>query len=115
MNTVTIKTSVGDWELFKPKAGVRNRALQKCELPGGQLKLVSFLMELLPKCIGRRPDTFDKDVPIEQQLDGLSLEDYDLLMEGMNLLVDKGLSEEKKTQSENIVNTETGQKVAEIN
>ena len=37
---VKVQTSVGEWELNKPKAGTRNRALIKAETSSGELKLI---------------------------------------------------------------------------
>ena len=84
---IDVKTSVGTWEVVKPKAGVRNSALDRAETEAGFKKMV-FLTTILPKCISSRPDSFDKDVPIEQQLNDLEIEDYDLLVNALGKLLE---------------------------
>ena len=103
-NIVDVETSVGTWQIAKPKAGVRNRAMAKAETTNGQFKKTVLFQELLPKCINKRPESFDDTVPIVQVLDGLEIEDWDLLFEALwELLFGKdaeeteGASEEKKT------------------
>ena len=95
MNKIEVKTSVGDWLVVRPKAGVRNGALDKAETENGFKKMV-FLTSILPKCIASRPDSFDKDVPIEQVLNDLEIEDYDALITGLGKLLDPGTEEEKQ-------------------
>lgn len=85
---IDVKTSVGTWGVVKPKAGVRNRALEKAETDTGFKRMI-LLTEMLPKCISSRPDSFDMDVPIEQVLNGLEIEDYDLLIEGLGILLEQ--------------------------
>lgn len=87
MEKVEVETSVGTWTIIKPKAGVRNRALAKAETSDGNFKRVFFLSELLPKCVNKRPENFDPDVPIEQVLDDLSMEDYDCLSDALTKLI----------------------------
>ena len=84
---IEVKTSVGTWEVVKPKAGVRNSALDRAETEVGFKKMV-FLTSILPRCIASRPDSFDKDVPIEQQLNDLEVEDYDLLVNALGKLLE---------------------------
>lgn len=84
---IEVKTSVGTWEVSKPKAGVRNMALEKAETDTGFKKMV-LLTVMLPRCIASRPDSFDKDVPIEQVLNELEIEDYDALINGLGILLD---------------------------
>jgi hypothetical protein len=86
---IEIETSVGNWVLVRPKAGTRNRALEKAESPGGGVRTLIFLRELLPRCINRRPENFDQDVPIEQVLDDLEIFDYDKLLGGMSKLLNQ--------------------------
>lgn len=99
--TIEVKTSEGTWIIAKPKAGVRNRALAKSETDSGGFKKTTLFMELLPKCIRKRPDEVDPDIRIEHILDGLEIEDYDKLFEALFKLINpeisKELEEEKKT------------------
>jgi hypothetical protein len=96
---IELKTSVGDWEITKPKAGVRNGALDRAETDTGFKRMV-FLTTILPKCISRRPDNFDKDVPMEQVLNDLEIEDYDILIDGLGKLLDPA-SYEKQQEIKN--------------
>jgi len=84
---VIVKTSLGDFELIKPKAGVRNRALAKAETDSGGIKQTVLMMELLPKCVNKRPEGIDQQVPIEQILDSLDIEDYDNLFVQLSKLI----------------------------
>ena len=86
-NTIEVQTSIGTFELIKPKAGVRNRAMIKAETDSGGIKRVVFMTELLPNVINKRPEGVDKDTRIEHLLDSLEIEDYDLLVEGADKLV----------------------------
>ena len=97
-NQIEIETSVGKWVIVRPKAGTRNRALEKAESPGGGIRTLIFLRELLPRCINRRPENFDQDVPIEQVLDDLETFDYDKLLGGMSKLLNQNqdTGDEKK-------------------
>ena len=99
MTTTEVKTSIGTFELKKPNAGARNKALIKAETDSGKMKQSIFFMEILPKCIIRRPENCDKDVPIEQILDSMEMEDYDLLVDGMGEIIDGANKdvEQKKT------------------
>lgn len=102
-NKVDVTTSIGVFELIKPKAGVRNRAMIKAETDSGAIKRVVFMTELLPKIVNKRPEGCDDSVPVYQLLDSLELEDYDLLIEGADKLMADEESEkekgEKKTTS----------------
>lgn len=100
MEKIEVNTSVGVFEMIKPKAGIRNRAMLKAETESGAIKRVKFMTELIPKMINRRPESCDKDVPIEHLLDSLSIEDYDKLVEGVDGLLEdeKDLDKEKKNQ-----------------
>jgi hypothetical protein len=88
MNTTKVDTSIGVFEIFKPKAGVRNRALAKAETDSGGMKQTVLMMELLPKCIHKRPESCDADVPIDQILDSLEIEDYDKMFISLSKLID---------------------------
>jgi hypothetical protein len=68
----------------------------KAETDSGNIKRVVFMTELLPKIINKRPEACDKDVPIEQLLDSMSIDDYDALVSGVDSLMDKELDTEKK-------------------
>lgn len=97
-NTKIVKTSVGEFEIRKPKAGIRNKALIAAELSNGNTSRMRFLTNLMPKCIVKRPENFDKDVPIEQVLDNLDFEDYDLLVDAIEDFPKNQDLDKKKTQ-----------------
>ena len=98
-NTIEVKTELGIFELVKPKAGVRNRAIVKAETDQGILKQSVLMMELMPKCVNKRPEGIDQDVPIDQVLDGLEIEDYDKLVIALTSLIGvEPIDEEKKTR-----------------
>ena len=101
LDKLEVNTSVGVFELIKPKAGPRNRAMIKAESDSGHIRRVVFMTELLPKVISKRPENIDGDVPIEQVLDGLEIEDYDLLVEAADKLATVEKDEEKKVTSGN--------------
>lgn len=82
-----VRTPCGSWTVVKPKAGVRNNALERAETENGFKRMI-LLTAMLPKCIGSRPDSFDKDVPIEQVLNDLEIEDYDPLIDALGNLLD---------------------------
>lgn len=88
-NIKKIETSVGVFEIKKPKAGVRNRAMAAAETDSGNIRTTTLMMELLPKCINSRPESFDKDVKIDHVLDDLEIEDYDLLVTGLGSLLEE--------------------------
>ena len=95
----TVMTSIGEFTLVKPKAGPRNRAMIKAEQGDGFKKMI-LVTELLPTCISKMPENLNTGVPKEQILDGMDVDDYDLLsatmMELMTSSADKELSEEEK-------------------
>jgi len=97
-NTIDVVTSIGTWTIVKPKAGVRNRALAKAETESGGFKKTTMFMELLPKCVRKRPEDIDQTVPIEHILDDLSIEDYDTLFEGLYGLINPELAKEDEDQ-----------------
>jgi hypothetical protein len=94
-----VNTSIGVFELVKPKAGVRNRALAAAETDAGQIKRATMMIDLLPRCVDKRPAGIDQDTPIEHVLDSLEIEDYDKLVEALGNLIGEVEPEEKKTQS----------------
>ena len=98
-NEIIVETSVGKFGLIKPKAGKRNRAVIMAESSTGIIKQATLIVELLPKCINSRPESFDKDVIIEHVLDDLEIEDYDLLAEALTTMLSETpvKKEEKKT------------------
>ena len=105
MKTKEVSTILGVWTLKRPKAGARNRALERAETATG-VKQTTFYTTLLPMCILKRPADVDDTVPIEQLLNDLELEDYDALVKGLQeLLADESepteQSEEKKKSSKN--------------
>jgi len=79
-----VQTSIGEFKLKKPNAGVRNRCLIMAEEAATEGKLFSmtvFMFEFIPFCIAKRPEVIDQDTPIKQILDSLSQEDYNLIFE----------------------------------
>ncbi len=85
-----VKISTGMVHLIKPKAGARNKALIEGEFPspnspaGSYLKWSVVWINLLPSAIDNTKSSGLNDVvPISQQLDNLSQEDYDLLQTGL--------------------------------
>ncbi len=101
-NTKEVQTSIGVFELIKPKAGVRNRAVAAAETDNGTIKQTTLMMELMPKCINRRPEGVDQDTPIEHILDGLEIEDYDKLFLALADIIQLDTtSQEKKEKSTN--------------
>lgn len=99
--TKEVKTSVGVWVLKKPKAGVRNKAMKMAESDSGVFKKTVLMGELLPACVQQRPDGYDKDVPINQQLDDLEIEDYDLLVVELTKLITSPIDEVAKVDEAN--------------
>ena len=98
-DTKIVTTEIGDFEVLKPKAGVRNRAIAKAETDSGAIRQSMLMMELVPKCINKRPEGCDPDVPIEQILDSLEIEDYDKLFLALSSLIGRNEdSEQKKTK-----------------
>lgn len=95
-----IETALGVFELVKPKAGVRNRALAAAESDTGKVKFASMMMCLLPNCISKRPAGVDEDVPIGQILDSLEIEDYDLLVAGLSKLLNSHEKPSQKAEEE---------------
>lgn len=98
-NTIKVSTSIGEFTLAKPKAGVRNRAMVEAESNMGVIKETKLIFLLLPKCVQSRPENVDDTVPIDQLLDDLSTEDYDALATGLGKLMAPPEKEEaeKKT------------------
>lgn len=98
-NTIEVETSLGTFVLIKPKAGVRNRAIAKAETDNGSIKQTVLMMELMPRCVHKRPADVDQDVPIEQILDSLEIEDYDKLFIALSEMIGNDpMAEEKKTK-----------------
>jgi len=97
--TIEVKTEIGTFELIKPKAGVRNRAIIKAETDDGNIKQSVLMTELMPKCINKRPEGIDDTVPIEQILDDLEIEDYDNLFVALSELIgNEVITDQKKTR-----------------
>jgi len=97
-----VETSLGTFTLRKPKAVKRQEALLTAEKDAGEgkeLSIVSFMNNILPKCIVGRPESVDKDVPITDLLAEMEDDDYDALMSVALSLVDfkfKGLKKKMK-------------------
>ncbi len=81
--TVTIYTSLGPFTLRKPKAGVRNRCMIAAETDSGAFRRTTFLFMMLPKCVIKRPEGVDDTVKIENILDSMETEDYDLIQKAL--------------------------------
>ncbi len=94
--TKEVSTSVGKFVVKKPKAGLRNKVLMEAETETG-FKQTVILMKLLPRCIQERPESFNKEIPIDDILDDLEIEDYDLLIEALNDLIIGESYPEKKS------------------
>ena len=101
MQTKEVATSVGTFIIRRPNAGMRNKSMIASESEMGVVKQTVFMTNLLPKCIVQRPTDMDKDTPIEDILNELDPEDYDLLFSELNeiSLTSFDKVEEKKTQS----------------
>jgi len=92
METKEVKTSVGVFVLKEPNAGIRNKALIAAETNEG-FRATVFLNELMPKCILKRPEDMSPNTPIEDILNSLSIQDYDLLTAGVNYFLKKMVPE----------------------
>jgi len=92
-NTITVKLDCGEIVLKKPKAGVRNKAMQTAETKDG-ISQITMMMTLLPFCIQSHPWGLTK---VGLALDDLEFEEYDLLIDGLRKLVnpEKGDAEKK--------------------
>jgi len=97
-NKIEVETSIGMFELIKPKAGVRNRAIAKAETDSGTVKQTVLMMELMPRCVNKRPEGVDQDVPIDQILDSLEIEDYDKLFLALTAMIGEGKGDEEKKE-----------------
>ena len=108
VNEIFVDTSVGKFSVVKPKAGKRNRAVVMAESSTGVIKQAKLMVELLPKCINSRPESFDKDVPIEHVLDDLEIDDYDKLADALSDMLEgkDEDEEEKKTSSDDSLKQE---------
>ena len=96
METKEVLTEIGVFIVKKPKAGARNSALVKAETENGGIKQSIFFMDLLPKCIERRPPDCDQTVAIEHILNSLEIEDYDKLVEALESFCRPGKDESEK-------------------
>ena len=81
-----IQITKGKIKLRKPLAGERNNALMKAETPEG-IKGTVFLVELLPSMIVEHP--FGAE-PLDKALNGLSIEDYDKLIDEAGKIIKSG-------------------------
>jgi len=93
-----VETKNGKFSLKRPTAGQRNAALMKAETPDG-IKNTVFLIELLPMCVREHPFGM---IPIKQGLDGMDMEDYDKLIDGLAKIItpDKELAKKSLPPSE---------------
>lgn len=92
-------TSVGEFTVSRPKAGPRNRAMIKAD-QGDVLKRTILVTELLPSSITAIPPNLDKHIPIASILDGLELDDYDLLSSTMMELLESSKDKEEAAKEE---------------
>jgi len=107
-DTIEVQTKLGTFELKRPKAGVRNRAMMKAETDSGNVRQIVLMTELLPRCVNKRPEAIDQDTPIEQILDDLEIEDYDKMFIALSDIIGvENLSEEKKTKLEGSSTTDS--------
>ena len=96
MENKTIKLSCGEVTLRKPNAGQRNKALMKADTKDG-LKTSIMMVELLPACIGTHPWGV---VKVSQALDRLSIDDYDLLIDGLKEVMQPSGDVTKKSEEQ---------------
>ena len=109
-DTIEVETSLGIFELKRPKAGVRNRAIIKAESDSGVIKQAVLMTELIPKCINRRPEAIDQDTRIDHVLDSMGCDDYDLLFVALEGLMNtSSITNEKKTKLDLSSTTEPSQ------
>ena len=80
---MNIELEKGTVSLRKPTAGQRNKALMEAETPEG-IKNTVLMVELLPYCVKSHPFG---NTPVRAALDGLSIEEYDKLIEGLSALI----------------------------
>lgn len=100
--TKEVTNSLGLWKIKKPKAGVRNKALIESEIENGRYKLSVLVTNLLPLCITERPKEVDQTVPIDQMLEDMDTEDYDVLFEALaDLVAGSGLVSEQSAEKKN--------------
>jgi hypothetical protein len=83
MEDIKVKLTDGEVILRKPTAGTRNGALIKAETPEG-FKRTIMMVELLPACISMHPWGMKK---IKDQLNNLSIQEYDLLIDALEKLM----------------------------
>lgn len=95
MELIKVKTKIGNFELRKPTAGIRNRVIAKVDTPEG-VKQSTAVIELLPTCVVTHP--FGTKRPLRQAMDEMDMEEYDKLMEKfLELLKPKGEADLKKS------------------
>jgi len=80
-NEIEIQLKAGTVKLKKPKAGVRNTAMQKAETEEGKIKQSVFMVAILPLCISEHPWG---TTPLSEALENLDIDEYDALVEGLN-------------------------------
>lgn len=91
MDEVTVKVEGGEVILRKPTAGMRNKALVKADTSEG-FKRSLMMIELLPMCIKTHPwalRNLAEGSPLKTALEGISVEEYDTLIDGLEQLMGK--------------------------
>ena len=89
-----IVTSIGNFKLRTPNAGLRNKALLKA-MHGSDMNQYEFLIELLPMCIIEHP--FGINSSVKASLEAMTIEDYDMLIKAVSKTVKpKEIDEEAK-------------------
>ena len=96
MDTVEVAISKGNVVFKKPNAGLRNKHLEAAETEKG-IRFTKFLMNLLPDCVVEHP--FGAGKKIKDELDKLSVEEYDALIDAFTpLAMPKKGDAEKKSE-----------------
>lgn len=96
--TKEVENSLGKWTIRKPKAGVKNKALIEAEISNGNYKVSKLGVLLLPKCIVKRPADVDQTVPIDNILDDMDPDDYDVLLIALMELINPEEVEEAMSE-----------------
>jgi hypothetical protein len=94
--TIKAKLSCGEVTLRKPTAGMRNAALVLAETDTGFKKSL-MMIELLPPCILAHPWGMTK---VKDALNALSIQDYDLLIDGLEKMMSPDDELKKKSNEQ---------------
>lgn len=104
MKTEVVKTSIGEFTLKEPTAGTRNKVFSTAEQPDGSLKQTVLMTEMIPLCISAHP--FDHRTSLRVSLDGMSIADYDMLVDALGKLLNPKPTEDDIKKSNGQSNTE---------